>query len=68
MNKDKYKELLEGNGYINLLNVLDFLKDNCIADYEAISDIFSGGMSNDDYYNLQEAIREIEEEKENAED
>ena len=68
MNKDKYKELLEGNGYIGLSSVLGFLKEGCIADYEAISDIFSGGMSNEDYYNLQEAIGEIEEEKENAED
>ena len=59
MTKEQYKELLTNNGYINLKSVSEFLSNNCIADYEVISDIFNKGMSNDDYYNLQEALEEI---------
>jgi len=59
MRKEEYKEILVNNGYINLENVCNFLKDNCIADYEVISEIFDKGMSGNDYDNLQEAIDEI---------
>jgi len=66
--KEHYKELLENNGYINLLAVLDFLQENCIADYEVVSDIFAKGMSESDYQDLQEAIDEIREEQENEDE
>jgi len=66
--KEHYKELLENNGYINLLAVLDFLQENCIADYEVVSDIFAKGMSVTDYQDLQEAIDEIREEQENEDE
>ncbi len=65
--KEHYKELLENNGYINLLAVLDFLQENCIADYEVVSDIFAKGMSESDYHDLQEAIDEIREEENKGE-
>jgi hypothetical protein len=58
--KEFYKEKLENNGYINVRNVCDFLRNNCIADYEVIADIFGTGMSTMDYEALQEAINEIE--------
>jgi len=66
--KEHYKELLENNGYINLLAVLDFLQENCIADYEVISAIYGKGMSVTDYQDLQEAIDEIREEQENEDE
>jgi len=59
MTKKQYKDLLTNNGYINFPNVSEFLRNNCIADYEVIAEIFNKGMSNDDYHNLQEAIDEI---------
>lgn len=58
--KEFYKEKLENNGYINVINVCDFLRNNCIADYEVIADIFGKGMSTLDYEALQEVINEIE--------
>ena len=60
MTKKEYKEVLLNNGYINLEAISEFLKHNCIADYEVISEIFNKGMSNNDYDNLQEAINDIE--------
>jgi len=64
MKKDYYKDLLTNNGYINLGSVSEFLRNNCIADYEVIAEIFGKGLSNDDYQALQEALDEIEEETE----
>ena len=61
MRKQEYKNILQNNGYINLANVADFLKQNCIADYEVISEIFDSGLSYFDYQELQAAIEEIEE-------
>ena len=60
MTKEEYKNLLLNNAYINLENVLDFLKNNFIADFEVISEIYNKGMSQADYEALQEAIEEIE--------
>ena len=61
MNRIKYyKGILENNGYINLENVIKFLRENCIADYEVIAEIFGKGLSNQDYSDLQEAIDEID--------
>jgi len=60
MTKQEYKDLLLNNAYINLDNVIDFLKNNYIADFEAISEIYNKGMSEADYEALQEAIDEIE--------
>lgn len=59
MSKKEYKNILQSNGYINLANVVDFLKQNCIADFAAISEIFDRGMSISDYRELQTAIEEI---------
>ena len=59
-NKEHYKELLESNGYINLPAVIEFLRNNCIADFEVISEIYGKGMRMDDFRNLQEAIDEVE--------
>ena len=58
--KTYYKNLLENNGYIDVSAVCEFLKNNCIADYEVIAEIFGKGMSTLDYQALQEAIEEIE--------
>jgi len=60
MTKQEYKDILENNGYINLYAVVNFLRENCIADYEIISEIFNNGMSVTDYNNLQEALDELE--------
>lgn len=60
MKKQDYKDILENNGYINLFAVVSFLRENCIADFGVISEIFNNGMSLDDYQNLQEALEEIE--------
>lgn len=57
--KEYYKELLENNGYINLSAVAEFLRANCIADYEVISEIYGKGMSTLDYEALQEALDEL---------
>ena len=62
MRKQEYKDILQNNGYINLVNVADFLEKNCIADYAVISEIFAKGMSVLDYSELQAAIEEILEE------
>ena len=62
MKKEEYKNILQNNGYINLINVIDFLRQNCIADYEVISIIFNSGMSTLDYQELQAALNEIENE------
>jgi len=58
--KENYKDILLNNSYINLLAVMDFLRNNCIADFEVISEIFNKGMSISDYQDLQEAIDDIE--------
>ncbi|MBW1973788.1 MAG: hypothetical protein JRI44_13280 [Deltaproteobacteria bacterium] len=60
--KENYKDILLNNGYINLSAVIDFLRNNCIADFEVVSDIFNEGMSESDYQDLQEAIDDIESE------
>ena len=60
MTTKDYKELIENNGYINREAVIEYLRNNCIADYEIIADVFNKGMSNLDYTNLQEALDEIE--------
>ena len=62
MNKKEYKDILQNNGYINLANVVDFLKQNCIADYEVINEIYGKGMSILDYQELQAATDECLEE------
>ncbi len=62
MKKEEYKNILQNNGYINLANVVDFLKQNCIADFAVISEIFGKGMSILDYQELQAAIDESLEE------
>lgn len=54
--RDDYIEMLESNGYINIEAILDFLKENFIADFEIVSQIYRGGMSNLDYGDLQDAI------------
>lgn len=54
-----YQYILENNGYINLEAVMNFLENNCIADYEVISEIFNKGLSQDDYSNLHRAIEII---------
>jgi hypothetical protein len=60
MRKKDYKEILLNNGYINFEVVKNFLREGCIADYEVISEIFNGGMSDYEYQELQEALDEIE--------
>ena len=59
MTREEYKEILENNGYINLVNVINFLRENCIADYEVIAEIYNKGMSIRDWKNLQEALDEL---------
>jgi len=60
MKKKEYRELIENNEYINQEAVVDFLRNNCIADFEVIAEVFNKGMSNDDYYNLQDALDDLE--------
>ena len=60
MTKQEYKDILQYNGYINLYEVSRFLRENCIADFGVISEIFNKGMSILDYQNLQEALDELE--------
>lgn len=55
-----YKDLIENNGYINAQAVIDFLRNNCIADFECIAEIYGGGMSQRDYQDLQEALDNLE--------
>jgi len=61
MTKKEYYNLLAYNGYINLENVLSFLKENFIADFMVIAAIIDDGMNKEDYKNLQEVIDEIQE-------
>ena len=56
---EHYKNLIEDNGYINKTAVIEFLSNNCIADFGVIADIFNEGMSICDYEDLQQAISEI---------
>ena len=60
MKKKEYRALIEHNEYINQEAVVDFLRNNCIADFEVIAEVFNKGMSNDDYYNLQDALDDLE--------
>ena len=61
MNKriEYYQDILENNGYINLEAVMNFLEDNCIADYEVVAEVFNKGLSIGDYQDLQQAIENI---------
>ena len=59
--KEYYKEILENNGYINSANVIKFLRENCVADFEVVAEIYGKGLSRNDLADLQEAIDEIEE-------
>lgn len=58
--KEKYREMLEDNGYIDLELVLGFLNDASISDIQAVAEVFGHGMSQSDYTALHEAIEEIE--------
>jgi len=48
--KERYKEMIESNGYIDLRVVGEFLRKGMIADYELVAEIFDDGMSNNDIF------------------
>ena len=60
MTKEEYKNLILNNGYINTEAVIEFLRNNYIADYEVIAEIYNNGISLSDCENLQKALDEIE--------
>ena len=60
MLKKEYKAIIEDNPYITFDLVTEFLRNAMIADLECVSKIYNNGLSITSYYNLQEALDELE--------
>lgn len=60
MTKEKYKELIEGNGYITWDVVTSFLRKGMIADFALVAEIYDNGMGILDYQRLQEALDKLD--------
>ena len=57
---DKYYDMIHDNPYVSYELVVDFLRNAMVSDIELVAEIYGEGMSESDYFALQEALSKLE--------